>query len=350
MVLAALAGLFAERSGVVDIGLEGKMLGAAFAAASTAAVTGRRSGGLPAGIGVSIGLAMIHGFACITHRGDQVVSGMALNIMVAGLGPTLAEAWFGQAGRTPLLRDDARFAPITLPFTDQLGGVPIIGPIYTEVISGHNILVYVAALAVPIVAWVVYRTRFGLRLRAVGENPAAVDTAGICVTLMRYKALMVTGAALRHRRRLSVDCAHRLVHPRHDRGQGLSGAGRADLRQVAAGAGGARPACCSPSPMPSRSACRASTCRSIGEVPTQAIQALPYVSTVLLLAGFVGRAVAPKAIGVPYVEEDKEAPPVRRGDRIGQRRTAAADWPPGNRRPAAGPAQEPRPGDRPPAG
>jgi ABC-type uncharacterized transport system permease subunit len=103
LVLAALAGLFAERSGVVDIGLEGKMLGAAFAAASAAAVTGSAIVGLLAGIGFSIGLSMIHGFACITHRGNQVVSGMALNIMVAGLGPTLAEAWFRQGGRTPLL-------------------------------------------------------------------------------------------------------------------------------------------------------------------------------------------------------------------------------------------------------
>ena len=98
LVLAALAGLFAERSGVVDIGLEGKMLGAAFAAAATAAVTGSAWLGLAAGILFSIGLAMVHGFACITHRGNQVVSGMALNIMVAGLGPTLAEAWF-QPGR-----------------------------------------------------------------------------------------------------------------------------------------------------------------------------------------------------------------------------------------------------------
>ena len=101
LVLAALAGLFAERSGVVDIGLEGKMLGAAFAAASTAAVTGSAWLGLGAGIGFAIVLAMVHGFACITHRGNQVVSGMALNIMVAGLAPTLAEAWFRQGGRTP---------------------------------------------------------------------------------------------------------------------------------------------------------------------------------------------------------------------------------------------------------
>ncbi|MGH6915335.1 MAG: ABC transporter permease, partial [Geminicoccales bacterium] len=193
LVLAALAGLFCERSGVVDIALEGKMLGGAFAAAATAAVTGSAWLGLVAAIGFSVGLAMVHGFACITHRGNQVVSGMALNITVAGLGPTLASAWFGQAGRTPLLGEDARFTPIILPFAHELRGVPVLGPLYEEVISGHNLLVYVAAAAVPLVAWVLYRTRFGLRLRAVGENPSAVDTAGIGVDAMRYKALVVTG-------------------------------------------------------------------------------------------------------------------------------------------------------------
>jgi len=96
LILAAFAGMFAERSGVVDIGLEGKMLGAAFAAAAAAYVTGSAWLGLLAGIGTSVALAMVHAFACVTHRGDQVVSGMALNILVAGLGPVLSLAWFGQ--------------------------------------------------------------------------------------------------------------------------------------------------------------------------------------------------------------------------------------------------------------
>ena len=240
LVLAALAGLFCERSGVVDIALEGKMLGAAFAAAATAAVTGSAWLGLGAGMLFSVGLAMVHGFACITHRGNQVVSGMALNIMVAGLGPTLAEAWFHQGGRTPLLGDEARFTPITLPLADALHDVPVLGPLYYEVISGHNLLVYATAAIVPLVAWVVYRTRFGLRLRAVGENPSAVDTAGISVTGHALPGAGRDRPAVRHRRHLSVDRPQRVLHPRHDRGQGLSGAGGADLRQMAPAAGAAR--------------------------------------------------------------------------------------------------------------
>ncbi len=302
LVLAALAGLFAERSGVVDIGLEGKMLGGAFAAAAAAAVTGSALVGLLAGIGFSIGLAMIHGFACITHRGNQVVSGMALNIMVAGLAPTLADAWFGQAGRTPLLGDDARFTPIVLPFADTLRPVPIIGPLYAELISGHNILVYVAAAAVPLVAWVLYRTRFGLRLRAVGENPSAVDTAGISVTLMRYKALVVTG--------LLCGVAGTYLSIAHN---------ASFLRDMTAGKGYLALAALifgKWRPVPALIACllfaftdaiqvrlQGVPLPLVGTVPTQAIQALPYLMTVLLLAGFVGRAVAPKAIGEPYVKE-----------------------------------------------
>ena len=113
LVLAALAGLFAERSGVVDIGLEGKMLGGAFAAAAAAQATGSAWGGLLAAILVSLAFSLVHGFATITHKGDQVVSGMALNIVVAGLGPTLANAWFHQAGRVPVTGPASRFLPVS---------------------------------------------------------------------------------------------------------------------------------------------------------------------------------------------------------------------------------------------
>jgi general nucleoside transport system permease protein len=302
LVLAAMAGLFCERSGVVDIALEGKMLGGAFAAAATAAVTGSAWLGLLAAVAFAIGLAMLHGFACITNRGNQVVSGMALNIMVAGLGPTLAEAWFHQGGRTPLLGDEARFTPITLPFAETLRGVPVLGPLYAELISGHNILVYLTAALVPLVAWVIYRTRFGLRLRAVGENPSAVDTAGISVTLMRYQALVVTG--------LLCGIAGAYLSTGHN---------ASFLRDMTAGKGYLALAALifgKWRPVPALLACllfaftdavqirlQGVPLPLLGTVPTQAIQALPYLATVLLLAGFVGRAVAPKAIGVPYVKE-----------------------------------------------
>ncbi len=302
LVLAALAGLFAERSGVVDIGLEGKMLGAAFAAAATAAVTGSAWVGLMAGIASAMLLAMIHALACVTYNGNQVVSGMALNILVAGLAPTLGNAWFRQAGQTPLLSGEARFAPIALPLVETLREVPILGPIYAEVISGHNILVYIAVAAVPLVGWIVYRTRFGLRLRAAGENPHALDTAGVSVHRMRYLALVLTG--------LLCGIAGAYLSTAHN---------AAFVRDMTAGKGYLALAALifgKWRPLPALLACllfafadaiqarlQGVVLPLVGQVPVQAIQALPYALTVLLLAGFVGRAVAPKASGIPFVKE-----------------------------------------------
>ena len=301
LVLAALAGLFAERSGVVDIGLEGKMLGASFAAAAVATVTGSPWLGMLAAVVVSVALSMVHAVACVSYNGNQVVSGMALNILMAGLAPTLAFAWFSQGGQTPMLGPGQRFAPIVLPFTETLASVPIAGAIYGRV-SGHNVLVYIAAFAVPLVAFVLYRTRFGLRLRAVGENPQAVDTAGISVAGLRYRALLCNG----------VLC-------------GLSGAylsiahGAGFVRDMTAGKGYLALAALifgKWRPLPTLLACllfaftdalqarlQGAVLPVVGAIPVQAIQALPYVLTVLLLAGFVGRAMAPKAIGIPYVKE-----------------------------------------------
>jgi len=302
LVLAALGGLFAERSGIVDIGLEGKMLVSAFAAAATAAVTGSAWAGLAAGIAAAVLVGLVHGFACITHHGNQVVSGMALNITISGLTVVLGYAWFHEGGQTPLLGPGARFAPIELPGAAALAAVPGLGLVYREVLSGHNILVYIAAVAVPAVAWIVYRTRFGLRLRAVGESPGAVDTAGISVSAVRYRALVVSG----------VLC-------------GLSGAylsiahNASFIRDMSAGKGYLALAALifgQWRPLPTLGACllfafadvvqarlQGTPLPLVGVVPVQLIQAIPYVLTVLLLAGFVGRAVAPRAIGVPYVKE-----------------------------------------------
>lgn len=302
LVLCALAGLLSERAGVVNIALEGKMLGGAFAAAAAAAATGSAWVGLGAGIAFACALALLHGFAAITHRGEQVVSGVAINIVVAGLGPTLADAWFGQAGRIPLPSGAARFAPIELPGAAALAAVPVLGPVYAEVVSGHNLLVYVAIAAVPTVAWVVARTRFGLRLRAVGESPEAVDTAGVSVEALRYSALLAAG----------VLC-------------GLAGAylsiaqNAGFIRDMTAGKGFLALAALifgKWRPVPAVLACllfafadaaqvrlQGTPLPLIGTVPTQAIQALPYLLTILLLAGFVGRAVAPRALGRPYVKD-----------------------------------------------
>ncbi|MBC7157866.1 MAG: ABC transporter permease, partial [Rhodobacteraceae bacterium] len=193
LLFACLAGLYSERSGVFDIGLEGKMLMAAFASAAVAALTGSVWVGLGAGIVAAILMAMLHAVASITFRGNQLISGVAINFLASGLTVLAAQNLFQQGGRTPALTGAARFSSLDLPFVETLRGVPVLGPIYAEVISGHTLLVYVAFACVPLTWWVLYRTRFGLRLRAVGEAPEAVDTAGISVIRMRYLALTITG-------------------------------------------------------------------------------------------------------------------------------------------------------------
>ncbi len=197
LLLACLAGLFSERAGIFDIGLEGKMLAAAFLSAAVSFATGSVWIGLLAGIGASLSLSLIHGIASITFRGNQLISGVAINFLAAGLTVVIAEGWFRQGGRTPSLSGAARFDGIDFPgaltrIRDKLQASPGM-QFYSELVSGHSILVYIGLIAVPLSWWVLYRTRFGLRLRAVGENPAAVDTAGINVVQLRFAAVLICG-------------------------------------------------------------------------------------------------------------------------------------------------------------
>ncbi len=301
LLLACLAGLFSERAGIFDIGLEGKMLFAAFFSAAIAYVTGSAWLGLLAGIASSMLLSALHGVASITFRGNQLISGVAINFLAAGLTVLMAQAWFGQGGRTPQLSGDARFTEITLPFAEALRDVPIIGPIYYELISGHTALVYVAMLCVPLTWWILYRTRFGLRLRAVGENPAAVDTAGISVIGLRFAAVAIAG----------ILC-------------GIAGAYLATalqanfVKDMSAGRGFIALAAlifAKWKPWPALYATLlfgflgAVAIRyqniQIGNftIPVQFMEALPYILTVVILAGFVGKAIPPRAGGEPYVKE-----------------------------------------------
>ena len=301
LLLACLAGLFSERSGIFDIGLEGKMLASAFAAGAVAAVTGSAWIGLLAGMSASVALALLHGLASITFRGNQLISGVAINFLASGLTALIGQNWFGMGGQTPQLPPGSRFMPIELPFAEALGQVPILGPLYEQLLSGQNLLVYVAIACVPLTWYVLFRTRFGLRLRAVGENPEAVDTAGISVTRLRYSAVVICG----------ILCGIAGVYLSTGQSAGF-------VRDMTAGKGFIALAAlifAKWRPWPALFACllfgflEAVAIRyqglSIGEVtiPVQFMQALPYVLTVVILAGFVGKAIPPRAGGVPYVKE-----------------------------------------------
>lgn len=302
LVLCGLAGLFSERSGVWDIGLEGKMLFAAFAAAAAAYQFDSAWVGLLFAIFVAVLLSLVHGFASVTHQGNQIISGVAINFISSGLTVLLAVGWFALGGRTPQLQPDARFPTVILPFAEEMRSVPVIGAIYADLISGYNILVYVAFAAVPVTWWVFHHTRFGLRLRAVGENPAAVDTAGISVDWLRYRALLC-GAIL---------CGIAGAYLSIAQSAGF-------VREMSAGKGYMALAAlifAKWRPVPVLFACllfgflEALSIRfqafDFGLGPalsTQIVQSLPYVLTVVLLAGFMGRAIPPKAGGIPYTKE-----------------------------------------------
>lgn len=302
LLLACLAGLYSERAGIFDIGLEGKMLAAAFFSGAVAYTSGSAWLGMLAGMGASLALSAVHGVASITFRGNQLISGVAINFLAAGLSVVIAQSWFGQGSRTPQLVGDARFEPITLPFAEAMREVPIVGTIYYELISGHTSIVYIALLLVPITWILLYRTRFGLRLRAVGENPASVDTAGVSVIRLRYIAVIICGALC-----------------------GLAGAYLATalqagfVKDMSAGRGFIALAAlifAKWRPWHALFACllfgflQAMALRpdvlesALGfKVNAQLLDALPYILTVVILAGFVGKAIPPRAGGEPYVKE-----------------------------------------------
>ena len=302
LIFACIAGLYSERSGVFDIGLEGKMLVAAMCSGTVAFYTGSAWAGLVAGIAGSMIFALIHGVTSITFRGNQLISGVALNFVASGITVLAAQTLFGQGGRTPPLSGAARFNEIVLPGAEALRGVPVIGPLYAEVISGHSILVYAAFAVVALTWWVLFRTRYGLRLRAVGENPAAVDTAGVSVKGLRFSAVLITGVLC------GFAGAYMATALQAGFGKEMT-AGRGYIALAALIFAKWRP-------WPALWACllfgffqalalRPDIVEAVVrvKVPVPALDALPYILTVLVLAGFVGKAIPPRAGGEPYVKE-----------------------------------------------
>ena len=284
LALAGLGGLFSERAGVVALGLEGMMLGGAFAAGTAAALTGSAWAGLGAALAAGVAIALIHGVVALYYDGDQVVSGMALNILAAGLCPALGNAWFGHGGDTPALDRAERFMPLAF---------------------GLSGLVFVTALLVPLVAWVMRDSPFGLRLRAVGENPHAVDAAGIKVSRLRYLALMLSGALT------GLAGAYIAIAD----GAGFTRdmtAGRGYLALAALIFGRWRP-------VPTIGAClmfafadalqlrlQGVALPLIGHVPVELVQVLPYLLTLVVLAGIGGTSRMPAALGRPFRREHVE--------------------------------------------
>jgi general nucleoside transport system permease protein len=305
LILCALAGVLCERAGVIDLGLEGKMLLTAFATAAVGVASGSLVLALVAALVVGLLLSMLHGFACVSHRGDQVVLGMAITMTAAGLTVVLGIAWFAQGGQTPPVPDSVRLDPWFKGLGEAVAQLPWVGRALSLALFGHNPMVYLALVLVGAVWWLLYRTRFGLRLRAAGENPTMVDAAGVSVKALRYQALALNGV-------LSSLAGAYLVLAMNPSFIPHMTAGRGYMALAALIFGkwhpvGALWACLLFGFLDAVSirlqGVALPAALGGGQVPVQAIQALPYVLTVVLLAGFIGNAIAPKALGRPYVKE-----------------------------------------------
>ncbi|MDN4036153.1 ABC transporter permease [Massilia sp. YIM B02443] len=300
LIFAAMAGLFAERSGVVDIGLEGKILASAFVSAGVAYTYQDPWLGIAAGILASMALALVQAFVSITQKGNQLVAGIAINIAMSGLTFVVAQYFFQQGGRTPDL-GEARLTDIVLPGTELVAGVPGLGWFYGHVIGGHSALVYFAFLLIPVVHWTLYHTRFGLRLRACGENPHAADAAGIPVQRTRYTAMIIAGVLC------SFSGAYlSIVQSGFFLRDMSAGAGYLALTALVFG---------NWRPLYTALGCMMFGFFSavqiqiegvdlpvVGRIPGSLIQMIPYVVTVIVLAGLMAKSVAPKALGKPFVK------------------------------------------------
>ena len=276
LILAALGGLFSERSGVINIALEGMMLAGAFTAAAVTWAVGNPWVGLLAGMGAGLVMAAIHAIACIRYKADQVVTGTAINILMIGLPGFLSGAFFLSSGSTPQIPKEQ-----LIPWT------PIV----------------IAIALVPLSWYVLYRTPFGLRLRSVGENPEAADAAGVNVARVRYSGVLLSGILA------GIGGAYLSIGQSSLFTRNMtSGRGFIALDALIFGKW---------KPVPTMLACllfgftEAVSIQMQGvvklpsgdDIPVQFVQMVPYVLTIVVLAGFIGHSRPPRALGLPYQKE-----------------------------------------------
>lgn len=290
LILAALGGLFSERGGVINIALEGMMLSGAFTAAAVTAKTQNPWIGLLSACVAGLLVALIHAVATIQYHADQVVVGTAINILFLGVPALVSGAMFQSTGATPQLPREQTLPDWNIPLVEK---IPYLG----QLLSGHKPIVYFALLMVPVTYYVLFRTRFGLRLRAVGENPEAADTAGVSVERMRYAGVLLSGLLA------SIGGAYLSIGQNSLFARNMT-AGRGFIALAALIFGkwhpvGAFLACL----LFGIADAISIRMQGVVNIPVQFIQIIPYLLTLVVLTGFIGRATPPRAIGVPYVKE-----------------------------------------------
>ena len=286
LVFAALGGLFSERSGVVNIGLEGLMLISAFAGVVGANLSGSAVVGLFTALGAGLLFALIHALMCVTFEADQIISGTAINLLALGGTGFLMVVIFGSGGTSP--RVDS-FESVAIPL---ISDIPLIG----KALFDQSILVYLMYILVPITYFVVYHIPFGLRLRATGEVPEAVDTAGVSVVRMRYYGVGLSGVlAALGGVYLSMGLLSAFT-------ENMTG-GRGFIALAALIFGRWNPIGALALPLLFGLAQASTLGVSLEAVPIEFVEMFPYLLTIIVLAACGGRAIAPAAIGKPYRKE-----------------------------------------------
>lgn len=297
IALAAIGGTICERSGVVNIALEGIMLTGAFFGTAVVLATGSPWLGVIVAVVAGVAVSAIHAAAAINLRTDQIVSATAINLLALGVTGFLMELWYGHPGTTEPIKVLQPVFHFAAP-----GGGPLaeVWRWVNGVVLSHTPIVYMAIIIAVAAQWAVYRTRWGLRLRALGEHPRAVDTAGVSVTRGRWVAVLMSGAlAGLAGANLSIEQVG-VFQENFTNGRGFialaanifgrwtpAGSylasllfGFADALQI-----------------------KLQPFRDIINVPPEFFYMVPYVVTVIVLAGVIGRAVGPAQVGVPYEKE-----------------------------------------------
>lgn len=276
MIFAALGGMFSERSGVINIALEGLMLSGAFTAAVATYELGNPYIGFLCGIAAGGLLALVFAIVVIRFEADQVVAGVGINILMLGVPALLSSAIYDSAGST-----------------EQIAKENLLPEIF-----GLNVASILAFMIVPLAWYVLYKTPFGLRLRAVGENPEAADAAGVKVLSMRYTGVIISGILA------AAGGAYMAIGQSSFFTRGMT-SGKGFIALAALILAKWRP-------VPVLIAClffglteaAAIQIQGGSDIPVQFIEMLPYVLTIIVLAGFIGLSRAPKALGIPYRKEN----------------------------------------------
>jgi len=287
LIFAAMGGILSERSGVINIGLEGMMLMGAFFGIFGSDLTGSWVGGLAIGAAAGALLGLVHAFVSISLRADQVVSGTGINILALGVTGYVFIYHYGNEGTPPGV---SRVPDVTLPGVED---VSFIG----GAIGHANLLTWAALILVPLLTLYLFRTRSGLRLRSVGEKPRAADTVGLPVIRTRYFAVIASGTLA------AIGGAYLSIALLGSFSENMT-AGRGFIALAAVIFGGWRPwGALAGALLFGFSTALAQRLPAFSESTAVLFQALPYVLTLVVVAGVIGRSRPPAAIGVPYVKE-----------------------------------------------